>query len=57
MELVGSDLVCAASHDFPISKKGTVNALTSGFRGSDGYDRDFFENRRIVFEAGYYDHV
>lgn len=57
MELVGSDLVCAASHDFPISKKGAVNVLTSGFRGSDGYDRDFFENRRIVFEAGYYDHV
>ena len=24
---------------------------------SDGYDQDFFENRRIVFEAGYYEHL
>ena len=57
MKLAGSDLVCAAGHDFPISKKGAVNVLASGSRGSGDYDRDFFENRRVVFEAGYYDHV
>lgn len=56
VRLSGQSLRCPAGHDFPISRKGTVNFLSRP-HPSDGYDQDFFENRRVVFEAGYYDSV
>lgn len=56
MHLAGGSLVCERGHDFAISRKGTVNVLTRP-HPSEGYDEASFENRRLVFEAGYYDHV
>ncbi len=56
MHLAGGSLVCERGHDFAISRKGTVNFLTRP-HPSEGYDQASFENRRLVFEAGYYDHL
>lgn len=56
LHLAGGSLVCDRGHNLAISKKGTVNFLSRPHE-SDGYDQDFFENRRIVFEAGYYEHL
>lgn len=49
-------LVCKKEHRFDISSKGYVNFLQAS-KPMKGYDRQFFECRRRVFEAGCYDHI
>lgn len=56
VRLAGGSLVCQRGHDFAVSRKGTVNFLSRPHE-SDGYDQDFFENRRVIFDAGYYDRI
>ena len=50
-------LRCAgAGHTFNVSAKGTVNFIANQ-RPLKGYDRPFFENRRVFMAAGFYAHV
>lgn len=49
-------LVCKKEHRFDISSKGYVNFLQAS-KPMKGYDREFFNCRRRIFEAGYYDHI
>lgn len=49
-------LVCKKEHRFDIAAKGYVNFLQSA-KPLKGYDRQFFQSRRRIFEAGYYNHL
>lgn len=49
-------LVCKKEHRFDISSRGYVNFLQAS-KPMKGYDRQFFESRRRIFEAGFYDHI
>lgn len=49
-------LVCKKEHRFDISSKGYVNFLQAS-KPLKGYDKEFFQCRRRIFEAGYYDHI
>jgi len=49
-------LVCKREHRFDISSKGYVNFLQAS-KQLNGYERQFFESRRRIFDAGYYNHI
>lgn len=51
-----ASLVCPKGHCFDISSKGYVNFLPGG-RQPGEYDAGFFESRRLIMEAGFYDHL
>lgn len=51
-----SSLRCTQGHCFDLSAKGYVNFIPN--KGVlKGYDRDFFENRRVFLGQGFYDHI
>lgn len=61
--ICGSDLhactasvACAAGHDFAVSSKGFLTLMARPV-ALKGYDGHFFESRRRVLDAGYYDAV
>lgn len=49
-------LVCAHGHRFDISAKGFVTTV-SNCAPLKGYDAGFFESRRRIMDAGYYDAI
>lgn len=49
-------LVCKKEHRFDIAAKGYVNFLQAA-KPLKGYDKEFFQSRRRIFDAGYYDHL
>ena len=51
----GASLVCANGHTFDPSRKGYVHFAPNA--APSHYDRELFEARRSVFEAGFYDAV
>ncbi|MBQ4062395.1 MAG: methyltransferase domain-containing protein [Christensenellaceae bacterium] len=56
LKLKERSLVCANGHCYDIAKQGYVN-LIPGAKKSESYDRESFKDRRIILEAGYYDHI
>ena len=54
-----ASLACARGHSFDMARQGSVNLLagSDGAHGDAAYDRSSFLKRRIVLEAGLYDHV
>ena len=52
-----NSLVCSKHHSFDISKHGYVN-LAGGTKGStEHYDKESFQKRQQILEAGYYSHI
>lgn len=49
-------LLCKKGHCFDISAKGYVNFIPNQ-KPLKGYDALFFENRRQIFEGGFYAHI
>ncbi len=49
-------LVCKKEHRFDIAAKGYVNFLQAA-KPLKGYDKAFFQSRRRIFDAGWYDHL
>lgn len=49
-------LVCTNRHSFDIAKYGYVN-LAPQIRQSKDYDKDNFIQRKIILEAGFYQHI
>lgn len=54
--LDGGSLRCGKGHCFDLSSKGYVNFLP-GQKSPGHYNRAFFESRRRILEAGFYDHL
>jgi len=51
----GASLVCMKGHCFDLSKYGYINFLQK--QTKTPYNKELFESRRRVFEAGFYDDV
>lgn len=49
-------LTCINGHCFDISSKGYLNLLPNQ-KSSKEYNHDFFENRRLVLDKGFYSHI
>ncbi|MCO8194792.1 MULTISPECIES: putative RNA methyltransferase [Anaerofustis] len=56
MHIENNTLKCQNNHCFDIAKKGYINFL-SNRKPQKGYDKSFFENRNIILNQGYYDHI
>lgn len=56
LRMEGASLRCGKGHCFDISAKGYVCFLPGG-KPSGRYNRAFFESRRRILEAGFYDHI
>ncbi|MBF0779002.1 methyltransferase domain-containing protein [Streptococcus cuniculi] len=56
LRLVEQSLMCPKGHCFDISKFGYVN-LAPHIRQSKTYDKENFQQRQQVLEAGYYQHI
>ncbi|MGN8914619.1 putative RNA methyltransferase [Anaerofustis butyriciformans] len=56
MYIENNTLKCQNNHCFDIAKKGYINFL-SNRKPQKGYDKSFFENRNIILNQGYYDHI
>ena len=52
----GGSLRCPGGHCYDVSAKGYVHFLP-GKKQPRGYDGEFFRNRRLILEAGFYRHV
>lgn len=51
-----NSLKCSGNHCFDLSKFGYVNLL-GGKKVDEHYDKKSFENRQLVLENGYYNHI
>ncbi len=51
-----NSLKCSDNHCFDLSKFGYVNLL-GGKKIDEHYDKKSFENRQLVLENGYYNHI
>lgn len=51
-----NSLKCPNKHTYDLSKFGYVNLL-GGKKVSEHYDKESFENRKLVLEHGFYDHI
>lgn len=51
-----NSLKCSDNHCFDLSKFGYVNLL-GGKKVDEHYDKKSFENRQLVLENGYYNHI
>lgn len=49
-------LICENNHCFDISAKGYINFVPHQ-KVLHGYDKKFFENRRVFLNKGYYSHI
>lgn len=56
LQKVHNSLKCANNHTFDLSKFGYVNLL-GGKKVDDHYSKESFENRQLILERGYYDHI
>ena len=54
--LYKNSLICTNKHCFDISKYGYVN-FVSYTRQQKNYDKQSFENRKIILESGFYSHI
>ena len=53
-QLTDQSLVCSNRHCYDLSRRGYVNLAPSHDQAAEKYDAELFENRRIVFENGFY---
>ena len=56
LQLKESSLACSSGHSYDLAKLGYVN-LAPQARASHNYDRDSFQNRQLILEAGFYQHI
>ena len=56
LDLVQQSLACPNRHSFDLSKFGYVN-LAPQVKASKDYDKENFQNRQLVLENGFYDHI
>ena len=56
LDLVQQSLVCTNRHSFDLAKFGYVN-LAPQVKASKDYDKENFQNRQLVLEDGFYDHI
>ena len=56
LTLVESSLKCINRHSFDLAKFGYVN-LAPQVKASQDYDKENFQNRQLVLENGFYDHI
>lgn len=54
--LYDNSLICTNKHCFDISKYGYVN-FAPHTRQQKNYDKQSFENRKIILESGFYSHI
>ena len=56
LDLVQQSLVCTNRHSFDLAKFGYVN-LAPQVKASKDYDKESFQNRQLVLENGFYNHI
>ena len=56
LDLVQQSLTCPNRHSFDLAKFGYVN-LAPQVKSSKDYDKESFQNRQLVLENGFYDHI
>ncbi|MBY5035008.1 methyltransferase domain-containing protein [Streptococcus gallolyticus] len=56
LEKDGNSLKCASNHTYDLSKFGYVNLL-GGKKVNDHYSKESFENRKLILENGFYEHI
>ena len=56
LNLVQQSLACPNRHSFDLAKFGYVN-LAPQVKASKDYDKENFQNRQLVLENGFYDHI
>ena len=56
LDLVQQSLVCTNRHSFDLAKFGYVN-LAPQVKASKDYDKENFQNRQLVLENGFYNHI
>lgn len=56
LDLVQQSLACPNRHSFDLAKFGYVN-LAPQVKASKDYDKENFQNRKLVLENGFYDHI
>ena len=56
LDLVQQSLACPNRHSFDLAKFGYVN-LAPQVKASKDYDKENFQNRQLVLENGFYDHI
>jgi len=56
LDLVQQSLACPNRHSFDLSKFGYVN-LAPQVKASKDYDKENFQNRQLVLENGFYNHI
>jgi len=56
LDKVDNSLKCANNHTYDLSKFGYVNLL-GGKKVDDHYSKASFENRKLILENGFYDHI
>ena len=56
LDLVQQSLACPNRHSFDLSKFGYVN-LAPQVKASKDYDKENFQNRQLVLENAFYDHI
>ena len=56
LDLVQQSLACTNRHSFDLAKFGYVN-LAPQVKASKDYDKENFQNRQLVLENGFYDHI
>lgn len=57
LSLSGKNLVCSNNHQFDASKQGVYVLLKSSLKDDKLYNRELFESRRCIMEAGMYESV
>ncbi len=59
MQVVNNSIYCKEKHCFDISAKGYINFIPdkADRDSTKGYDGHFFESRRKIMEAGFYQHI
>ena len=56
LELVGTSFKCPKAHSFDLAKFGYVN-LAPQIKQSKDYDKENFQNRQLILEAGFYEPI
>lgn len=56
LKLKEKSLKCENNHSFDIAKQGYINLLMNS-KKQKLYDKSSFENRRLILENGFYDHI
>ena len=56
LQLVDSSLQCPQGHSYDLAKFGYVN-LAPQAKASQNYDKSSFEQRHLILESGFYQHI